>query len=63
MSVETKPRRVPKPWHEPTIRELLEPLEEKGCSTLEIAQWFAIWGYSDGQQVAYLNTLLKTSGL
>jgi len=49
--------KVPAPWNEGLIDEHLNGLIRKDKSLREIAQWFAIWGYTQGQDSVYARKL------
>lgn len=51
--------KVPAPWNEAMIDEHLNGLIRKDKSLREIAQWFAIWGYTQGQDSIYARQLIE----
>lgn len=46
-------------WNEALIDEHLNVLIGKDKSVREIAQWFAVWGYTQGQEAIYVRRLVE----
>lgn len=56
---ENKAGKVPPPWNEALIDKHINELVRKDKSVREIAQWFAIWGYTQGQHAIYVRQMME----